>query len=180
MALTRDSQSGSGVQYCTWKLLLCSSISLSSPLSWCDGCGQFEGGCAKSQEQWIRHSSLALNGHHIKIRSHQPYFCDATGQQYRHHSMGSRMVKPTCPLLRVHWYLLLALLACEMHAYEVYAYRYTPMRCMPMKYMPLRQMPMRHTHETHACEIRACEMHACEMHACGMHTYGIKPVGCTP
>jgi hypothetical protein len=32
------------------------------------------------------------------------------------------MVKPTCPLLRVHWYLLLALHAREMHAYEVNAY----------------------------------------------------------
>jgi hypothetical protein len=36
--------------------------------------------------------------------------------------MGSRMVKPTCPLLRVHWYLLLALHAREMHAYEVNAH----------------------------------------------------------
>jgi hypothetical protein len=27
-----------------------------------------------------------------------PYFGDATGQQYGHHSMGSRMMKPSIPL----------------------------------------------------------------------------------
>ena len=63
---------------------------------------------------------LARNGHHIKIRSHHHILMTRPGNNMDH-SMGSRMMKPTYPLLRVHRYLFLALRTREVHAYETHA-----------------------------------------------------------
>jgi hypothetical protein len=53
---------------------------------------------------------------------------------------------PICLLLRVYWYLFLALHACEGHAHET------------------------HAHEVHAHEVHAHEMHAHEVYAYEIHS----------
>src|SRR2546423_1479980 len=51
----------------------------------------------------------------------------------------------TCPLLRIHWYLLLALHGRKIHAHEAHAHEVYAHKVHAMKYMLLRRLPMRYT-----------------------------------
>jgi hypothetical protein len=95
----------------------------------------------------------------IKIRSHHHILVTRSGQLYGHHSMGSRMMKPSIPLpgliLGVANYVIWAgrrqwlmyLNARDAHYLEfisTYSWLCTPVRCMPMKYILMRCIPMKY------------------------------------